>query len=123
MSLSASIDIMDTQLHIDNEVATPPPEMLPERRNCEYREGNVESAAEKLARIARLQEEKESKRATGAMRKQTHERYQRDLEVRRRARQKCTINAYFRREDPRQCLNDRGGSDLASTSSNSQPSV
>jgi chromosome segregation ATPase len=100
MSLSMSIDIMDTQLHIDNEVAIPLPEMLPERGNCEHREGNVESTAEKLARIARLQEEKESKRAATAARKQTRERYQRDLEARRRARQKCTINAYFRREDP-----------------------
>jgi hypothetical protein len=53
----------------------------------------------------------------------THDRYHRDLEARRRARQKTTINAYFRRDDPRERTEAPDASDPTSTSSDSPPSV
>jgi hypothetical protein len=88
MSTSASMDIPNIQLpcHPALEEFGTQLESPADKEEYEVRRGNVETAAEKTTRIARLQEEKELKRAAAASRKLTRDRYHRDLEARCRAR-------------------------------------
>jgi hypothetical protein len=115
------VDILVTQHPCEEEV--------PVADGMQARCWKVEIETEKQARLNHLREEKSLKWVVAEKRKCIRDHCGKEVEARRRATQRTTIAAYFRREDPRDCKRKRGDdgglgqSDPQTYNDGSNPSV